>query len=146
MVTFMSGEDAAGRTEKVMINNSKQKWEIGQQVNVGFLKGLTVVAKVLTPGDYAPDAYVLTRGAKFYSFVPHNGLMQISPDEAAGMIEEGKRAKAKQDAEQDDDLVTVGIWDGVGLINPEDVQEEKVYKIDFTKMLEAEKLASKAAS
>lgn len=129
-----------------MIKNSKQTWEIGQQVNVGFLKGLTVLAKVTTPGDYAPDAYVLSRGAKLYSFVPHNGLIQISPDEAADMIQEGKCDKAKQDVKEDDDLVTVGIWDGVGLVNPDDVQEEKVFKIDFSKMLEAEKLASKEAN
>jgi hypothetical protein len=29
-----------------MIKNSKQKWEIGQTVNVGFMKGLEVVKKV----------------------------------------------------------------------------------------------------
>jgi hypothetical protein len=45
----------------------------------------------------------------------------------------------------DDDLVTVGIWDGVGLINPDDVQEEKVYKIDYSEMLAAEELANKGA-
>jgi hypothetical protein len=44
----------------------------------------------------------------------------------------------------DDDLVTVGIWDGIGLLNPEDVHEEKTFKIDFSKMLEAEK--SKASA
>jgi hypothetical protein len=45
----------------------------------------------------------------------------------------------------DDDLVTVGIWDGIGLINPEEVQEEKVYKIDYSKMLAAEALANKGS-
>ncbi len=81
-----------------MIKNSKQNWEIGQQVNVGFLKGLTVLAKIMTPGDYAPDAYVLARGPVFYSFVPHNGLAKLSQHEAASMIEDGKRVKAKHDA------------------------------------------------
>ncbi len=81
-----------------MTQNSKQTWEIGQQVNVGFLKGLTVLAKVMTPGDYAPDAYVLARAASFYSFVPHNGLTRIEQHEAAEMIQEGKRIREKADA------------------------------------------------
>lgn len=81
-----------------MISNSKQNWELGQQVNVGFLKGLTVLAKIMTPGDYAPDAYVLARGATFYSFVPHNGISKISQSEAVSMIEEGKLAELKRDA------------------------------------------------
>ncbi len=78
-----------------MIKNSKQQWEIGQQVNVGFLKGLTVLAKIMTPGDYAPDAYVLAKGTAYYSFVPHNGLTRIDQSEAAAMIEEGKRIQGK---------------------------------------------------
>ena len=59
-----------------MISNSKQNWEVGATVKVGFMS-LEVVAAVATPGDYKPDAYVLTNKAhtKFYSFVPHNGLM-----------------------------------------------------------------------
>jgi hypothetical protein len=81
-----------------MINNSKQSWEIGQQVNVGFLKGLTVLAAIATPGDYSPDAYVLARGASFYSFVPHNGLTKISQDDAAFMIEDGRRGQSRLDA------------------------------------------------
>lgn len=57
-----------------MIQRSKQKWEIGSAVKVGFLT-LTVVAKVATPGDWLPDAYALTNGkGAFYKFVPHNGL------------------------------------------------------------------------
>jgi hypothetical protein len=58
-----------------MIRNSKQVWEVGEAVKVGFMR-LLVAAKVPTPGDFAPDAYVLTnQGAtKFYRFVPHNGL------------------------------------------------------------------------
>lgn len=59
-----------------MIRNTKQNWEPGQTVKVGFLS-LQVVAKVATPGDYLPDAYVLKsdKGA-FYRFVPHNGLVR----------------------------------------------------------------------
>lgn len=85
-----------------MITNSKQAWEVGQAVNVGFLKGLTVIAKVLTPGDSAPDAYVLSRGDQFYSFVPHNGLSKISVAEARAMVAAGKHheAEAATQAEQ----------------------------------------------
>ena len=56
-----------------MIQNSKQNWEIGQTVKVGFMV-LKVLAKVPTPGDYAPDAYVLENRGRFYRFVPHNGI------------------------------------------------------------------------
>jgi hypothetical protein len=57
-----------------MIQNTKQNWEPGQNVKVGFLT-LQVVAKIPTPGDYMPDAYALKSGnGTFYRFVPHNGL------------------------------------------------------------------------
>lgn len=56
-----------------MIQRSKQKWEIGQTVKVGFM-ALKVEAKVPTPGDWLPDAYALSSNDKFYRFVPHNGL------------------------------------------------------------------------
>jgi len=61
-----------------MIKNSKQVWEVGSTVKVGFMS-LVVVAKEPTPGDYMPDAYIL-RSAKgvAYRFVPHNGLERIS--------------------------------------------------------------------
>lgn len=57
-----------------MIQNSKQIWEPGQTVKVGFLS-LEVVAKVATPKNYLPDQYAL-KSAKgvFYRFIPHNGL------------------------------------------------------------------------
>lgn len=59
-----------------MIRKTKQQWEVGQTVKVGFLSGLEVMAKVPTPGDYAPDAYALrhTSSGNFYRFVPHNGI------------------------------------------------------------------------
>ena len=60
-----------------MIQRSKQKWEVGETVKVGFLS-LTVLAKIPTPGDYMPDAYALGNGGKFYRFVPHNGLERRS--------------------------------------------------------------------
>lgn len=61
-----------------MIKNSKQEWEIGQKVSVGFMKDLTVVKKIPTPNDFAPDAYELVseKGVR-YEFVPHNGLHRI---------------------------------------------------------------------
>jgi hypothetical protein len=58
-----------------MIQRSKQAWEIGEMVKVGFMH-LRVMAKQATPGDFKPDAYILAnaRADKFYRFVPHNGL------------------------------------------------------------------------
>ena len=64
---------------------AKQSWNQGDTVSVGFVKGLEVVAKVATPGDYRPDLYALwqpTTG-RFYSFVPHNGLTRCSSFEEA---------------------------------------------------------------
>lgn len=70
-----------------MIRNSKQNWEVGATVKVGFMT-LQVRAAVATPGDYLPDAYILSNlaGDKLYSFVPHNGLTSITADEAREMI------------------------------------------------------------
>ena len=57
-----------------MITRSKQVWQIGEQVKVGFMS-LRVMARQATPGDYKPDAYILAnaRADKFYRFGPHNG-------------------------------------------------------------------------
>ena len=57
-----------------MIKNSKQVWQVGESVKVGFMS-LRVLARIPTPGDYMPDAYALTNhdGSRFYRFVPHNG-------------------------------------------------------------------------
>lgn len=59
-----------------MIRNTKQDWSVGKEVKVGFLK-LTVIDAKATPGDYAPDAYLLSKGNKFYAFVPHKGLFAL---------------------------------------------------------------------
>ena len=61
-----------------MIRNTAQTWEPGETVKVGFLS-LRVLAKQATPGDYKPDAYVLTNkdATKFYRFVPHNSVLGI---------------------------------------------------------------------
>lgn len=65
-----------------MIKKTRQKWEAGEVVSVGFMK-LVVKAAVATPGDYAPDAYILANmaGSQLYRFVPHNGLTKITQDE-----------------------------------------------------------------
>lgn len=73
-----------------MVSKSKQAWTVGSVVKVGFVAGLTVIAAVATPGDGAPDAYVLTRAEQFYSFVPHNGLTKITFETAGHMISAGK--------------------------------------------------------
>lgn len=72
-----------------MINNTKQNWTIGKQVKVGFMT-LTVRQAIATPGDYAPDAYILSNASntQLYKFVPHNGCSKITIDEAKEMIEE----------------------------------------------------------
>ncbi|WP_234382784.1 hypothetical protein [Variovorax sp. PMC12] len=78
---------------------AKQDWSVGATVKVGFLS-LTVIAKVPTPGDFRPDAYVLANAAKgtFYEFVPHNGLTKIEAYEARELIAEGQRIAAQQAA------------------------------------------------
>jgi hypothetical protein len=60
-----------------MITKTKQNWTPGATVKVGFLT-LTVVRAIPTPGDFAPDEYILrnTKG-QLYSFVPHHGLCRI---------------------------------------------------------------------
>lgn len=62
-----------------MIKNSTQVWEVGEIVKIGFLT-LRITAKEPTPGDYAPDAYLLIdkTGMKKYRFVPHNGIERIN--------------------------------------------------------------------
>lgn len=60
-----------------MVRNSKQNWEVGSTVKVGFLS-LTITKKIPTPKDGLPDAYELVsaKGAR-YEFVPHNGLTRL---------------------------------------------------------------------
>lgn len=65
-----------------MIRNSKQNWEVGSTVKVGFLT-LKVVEKVATPGNWLPDQYVLTNGKNYYCFIPHNGLTKCKNIEEA---------------------------------------------------------------
>jgi catalase len=70
-----------------MITKTKQNWTSGQTVKVGFLS-LMVVQAIPTPGDYAPDAYLLVNQAQtqLYKFVPHNGVEKITREEANELI------------------------------------------------------------
>ena len=89
--------ESTTNTEEIeMIKNSKQQWQVGQSVTVGFVRNLTVIAKIPTPGDYAPDAYILNSGDRWYSFVPHNGLTRISEREVLDMISESDELLARQ--------------------------------------------------
>lgn len=70
-----------------MITKTRQNWTTGQTVKVGFLS-LQVVQCIPTPGDYAPDAYILINAAQtqLYKFVPHNGLEKLTRNEANELI------------------------------------------------------------
>lgn len=61
-----------------MITKSKQVWQVGETVKVGFMS-LRILAKVATPGNYLPDQYALTNadGSRFYRFIPHNGCSRV---------------------------------------------------------------------
>jgi hypothetical protein len=61
-----------------MIRNTRQNWQIGSIVRVGFLQ-LKIVAAIPTPNDSLPDLYFLTNlaGDKLYRFVPHQGLTRV---------------------------------------------------------------------
>ena len=82
-----------------MIQNSKQDWSVGREVRVGFLT-LMVAAIEPTPGDYAPDAYILmSRDHRYYRFVPHNGLTRIDyADACAAMAKMDATVEALADA------------------------------------------------
>jgi hypothetical protein len=79
-----------------MIRNSTQKWEVGQTVRVGFLS-LVVRAKVATPGDGMPDAYLLTNAAgdRLYCFQPHCGCRAIDVNEARELMDTAQRHAAR---------------------------------------------------
>lgn len=64
-----------------MVNErkSKQTWKAGDIVNVGFVKGLMVIACTAVR-DGMPDIYTLQQmgTGRVYEFIPHNGLTRIS--------------------------------------------------------------------
>jgi len=61
------------------IQHSKQKWEVGQTVKVGFMT-LLVTDYRPTPGDYLPDVYTLVAPGtgREYEFTPHHGLSRVN--------------------------------------------------------------------
>ena len=67
-----------------MIRRSTQEWNVGSRVTVGFMRDLTVIEHIPTPGDYAPDAYVLQSSkGTWYRFTPHNGIERCESHEEA---------------------------------------------------------------
>ncbi|CBJ38299.1 protein of unknown function [Ralstonia solanacearum CMR15] len=74
-----------------MISKTKQDWQVGATVKVGFMT-LVVKAAVATPGDFQPDAYILVNkaGTQLYKFVPHNGVEKIGVEEARELIAEAE--------------------------------------------------------
>lgn len=95
-----------------MIAFSKQNWEVGSQVRVGFLS-LVVRTALATPGDGLPDAYILSNqaGTQLYKFVPHNGLQKLTLLEARELIAdahvEAERIAAAALAKSQRDLKTI---------------------------------------
>lgn len=59
------------------IRNTKQNWEVGKTVKVGFLTLRVLNVKAVK--DDLPDIYTLEslNGTRQYEFIPHNGLTRI---------------------------------------------------------------------
>jgi len=64
-------------SEDTMITRSKQTWNIGSIVNVGFMKLRITGARAVNDG--MPDIYTLESldSQRVYEFIPHNGLTRI---------------------------------------------------------------------
>ena len=60
-----------------MITRTKQNWEPGQIVKVGFMS--LRVLSVRAEKDFLSDIYTLESidGAKRYEFIPHKGLTRV---------------------------------------------------------------------
>ena len=60
-----------------MITHTKQNWQVGNVVKVGFLSLRVVDAKAEYDG--LPDIYTLESidGSKRYEFIPHKGLTRV---------------------------------------------------------------------
>lgn len=64
--------------EQVGKTKGVQAWNIGDTVNVGFMKGLKVIRRIPTPGDYAPDQWLLqSKKGDYYLFTPHHGIQKL---------------------------------------------------------------------
>ena len=61
-----------------MITKTKQNWNVGNIVKVGFLTLRVVGIKSVKDG--MPDIYNLESidGSKKYEFIPHNGLNRLN--------------------------------------------------------------------
>ena len=60
------------------IINTKQSWQVGDRVNVGFMKNL-LVTKIDSIVDGLPAIYTLeSNTGKLYQFTPHNGIERIN--------------------------------------------------------------------
>ena len=60
------------------ITNTRQDWQIGALVNVGFVRNLKVI-KVDAIFDGLPDIYTLeSANGTRYEFTPHNGIERIN--------------------------------------------------------------------
>ncbi|HZO22808.1 MAG TPA: hypothetical protein VFB37_09930 [Steroidobacteraceae bacterium] len=79
-----------------MVRSSKQNWQVGSRVRVGFLN-LVIRAAIATPGDARPDTYVLSNAAgdKLYAFTPHHGCERISMHEARELLETAQAQAAR---------------------------------------------------
>ena len=60
-----------------MITNTKQNWQIGKTVKVGFLT--LIITNIRQVKDGLPDIYDLVspNREKQYEFIPHNGLRRV---------------------------------------------------------------------
>jgi len=57
--------------------NKNKDWNIGSIVNIGFMRGLKIIA-INSEKDRLPDIYTLeSANGKRYEFIPHNGLFAI---------------------------------------------------------------------
>ena len=60
------------------ITNTRQNWQIGSRVNVGFLQNL-LITKIDAIYDGLPDIYTLEdNSGRVYQFTPHNGITRIN--------------------------------------------------------------------
>lgn len=79
-----------------MNTKTRQAWTVGSTVKVGLMT-LVVKAKIATPGDFKPDAYILANvaGTQLYHSVPFNGVEKISAIEAQALMAEQEEAAAR---------------------------------------------------
>ena len=63
-----------------MITNTKQSWEVGSTVKVGFL---TLVVRAVAGAEYLLSN---KDGTRLYAFEPHNGCRGVGITEARDML------------------------------------------------------------